>query len=251
MSAAATARGGELAGKVVLISGAARGQGAAHARRAVAEGADVVLGDVLPLDAVLAELGDRALGMPLDVADRSDWERLVDAAVARFGRVDVLVNNAGVVGRRPSPLAEHDLDNLRHVIDVNVVGTFLGMGVVSNAMPDGGAIVNVSSIMGVRGSPTAAAYAASKWAVRGMTRTAAIEFAARGIRVNTVLPGPVDTPMIPGDRDEALARHSDRLLLGRLGHVDDVVEAVLFLASARSSWITGADLLVDGGWTVR
>jgi 3alpha(or 20beta)-hydroxysteroid dehydrogenase len=240
------------AGKVVVISGAARGQGAAEARAFAAEGATVVLGDVLDDEgeAVAAELGDAARYRQLDVVDEASWQALV----AELDHIDVLVNNAGVV--HFAHLTELELADFRRVMDVNVTGTMLGMKTAAPALKraGGGAIVNISSISGLKGAAETPAYVASKWAVRGLTKAAAVDLAADGIRVNSVHPGVIDTPMVrrPGTTPEGiLERHLPRLLVPRLGTPDDVVPLVLFLASDEAGYVTGAEFVVDGGWTVR
>jgi 3alpha(or 20beta)-hydroxysteroid dehydrogenase len=239
-------------GKVVVISGAARGQGAAEARAFAAEGATVVLGDVLDDEgeAVAAGLGDAARYRHLDVVDEGSWQALV----AELDRIDVLVNNAGVV--HFAHLTELELDDFRRVLDVNVTGTMLGMKTAAPALgrAGGGAIVNISSISGLKGAAETPAYVASKWAVRGLTKAAAVDLAPAGIRVNSVHPGVIDTPMVrrPGTTPEGiLERHLPRLLVPRLGTPDDVVPLVLFLASDEAAYVTGAEFVVDGGWTVR
>jgi 3alpha(or 20beta)-hydroxysteroid dehydrogenase len=242
---------GRLDGKVALISGASRGQGAGEARRFVAEGASVVIADVLeePGEALAAELGSAARFVALDVTDEDAWGRAVDATVDAFGSLTVLVNNAGVLLFRQ--LINTPADEFRRVIDVNLVGTFLGIKAAAPAMTTsgGGSIVNISSVGGLIGLPAVSAYVASKFGVRGLTKSAAIELGDAGIRVNSVHPGSVDTPMI---RPEGLegADYSpfyERLPIKRLGTVDDVTNMVLFLASDEASYVTGAEFAVDGG----
>lgn len=239
---------GRLAGRVAIISGAARGQGEAAARAIAAEGASAVLGDVLD-DAgntVASSLGDHAAYLHLDVTSESDWHAAVDLAEARFGKVDVLVNNAGIV--RIAPLLDTSLDDYRAVIEVNQVGCFLGMRIVGRAIAraGGGSIINVSSTGGLEGVPKSIAYAASKHAVTGMTKTAAIEFGKYGIRVNSIHPGGVDTPMLDLD-DATRATGFTFLPLGRVARPDEMASVVVFLASEDSSYMTGSALLVDGG----
>jgi 3alpha(or 20beta)-hydroxysteroid dehydrogenase len=244
------------AGKVVVVSGAARGQGAAEAAAFADEGAHVVLGDVLDSEGkqVAREIGDAARYVHLDVTDESSWKSLADRAEAEFGRIDVLVNNAGVV--RFAHVDDLDVAEFREVLEINVTGTLLGIQAVAPAMrrAGGGSIVNISSIAGLKGSPDAAAYVTSKWAVRGLTKAAAIDLADAGIRVNSVHPGVIRTPMVmrPGTTvEEILERHLPRLLIPRLGTTADVVPLVLFLASGEAAYVTGAEFVVDGGWTVR
>jgi len=244
---------GRMDGKVALISGAARGQGEAEARRFVAEGAKVMLGDVLDAEgeAVAAALGDAARYVHLDVTDPGAWDAAVAATTAAFGRLDVLVNNAGIVRFTPIDGTAQALEDYRAVIEVNQVGVYLGMGAVVPAMTDagGGSIVNISSIDGIVGMAGVAAYVASKFAVRGMTKVAALELAPRRIRVNSVHPGFIDTPMITEDEgsldDSALAKS---VPWGRLGKVHDVTNVVLFLASDESDYCNGAEFVVDGGF---
>ena len=191
---------GRLDGKVALISGAARGQGEAEARRFVAEGARVVLGDVLETECRTVEesLGDAARAIRLDVTREDDWSRAVETALDAFGRLDVLVNNAGIV--RTGAIESTSLEDYRAVVDVNQIGTFLGMRAVVPAMREagGGSIVNISSNAGMEGVQGVIGYVASKWAIRGMTKSAALELGRYGIRVNVVCPGGVATPMIGG-----------------------------------------------------
>src|SRR6185295_9613065 len=189
---------GRLDGKVALITGAARGQGEAEARLFVAEGARVMLGDVLDDDGevVAKELGERAAYLHHDVTSEADWEAIVNATIARFGRVDVLVNNAGVF--RLQGMTATSLDEYMRIVTINQVGTFLGMKAVATPMigQGSGSIVNISSIAGLVGSAGTVAYTASKFAVRGMTKVAAVELAPFGVRVNSVHPGFIDTAML-------------------------------------------------------
>jgi len=247
-----TGRSGRLAGRVALISGAARGQGAAEARLFVAEGAAVVLGDVLdaPGEAVAAEIGDRAAYVHLDVTREDSWRAAVDVARARYGRLDVLVNNAGIL--RAGPAETLPLEDFEAVVRVNQVGCFLGMKAVIPAMRDagGGSIVNISSTAGITGRPGVVAYVASKWAITGMTKSAALELGHLGIRVNSVHPGAIDTPMIAGPAFEAdRVAYVAKLPIQRLGVPEDVAALVLFLASDESTYCTGAEFVVDGGAT--
>jgi 3alpha(or 20beta)-hydroxysteroid dehydrogenase len=238
--------------RVALVTGGARGQGAAEARAFVRDGGCVVIGDVLDPDgeALAAELGDAALYVHLDVADDRLWGDAVEAAERAFGPVTALVNNAGVI--RSSPVTEETLDAFRRVLDVNLVGAFLGIRAVAPSMAraGGGAIVNISSMAGMSGSRGTAAYSASKWGLRGLTKTAAIELAPDGIRVNTVLPGVIGTDMLTSTgrtRDEFERKWQERLLVPRLGTSEDVAELVVFLCSDDASYITGSELVIDGG----
>jgi 3alpha(or 20beta)-hydroxysteroid dehydrogenase len=240
---------GRLAGKVAIISGAARGQGAAEARLFAAEGARVVLGDVLDDEgaAVAAEIGDAAVYTHLDVTDEEQWQAAVALAETRFGGVTVLVNNAGILHFQA--VHRTDADDFDRVMRVNVRGVFLGMKAVTETMEraGGGSIVNISSTAGLQGLPFVAAYVASKWAVRGLTKSAAIDLGHKGIRVNSVHPGGIDTPMIAGTTSDA--PFYQRLPVARMGTADEVALAVLFLASDESAYIAGAELAVDGGAT--
>jgi 3alpha(or 20beta)-hydroxysteroid dehydrogenase len=244
---------GRLAGKVALISGAARGQGAAEARLFAAEGARVLLGDRLdePCAALAEELGAAAAWVHLDVTREEEWRRAVEAARARFGRLDVLVNNAGIL--RPGSIETLALADFEAVVRVNQIGCFLGMQAAIPALREsgGGSIVNVSSIAGMRGRPGLVAYVASKWAIRGMTKTAALELGRDGIRVNAILPGAIDTPMIAGPDFSAVDRaaHFAKLPVSRIGEPADVARLALFLASDESAYCTGADFVIDGGAT--
>ena len=235
------------ADKTVLITGAARGQGAEEARRFAAEGARVILGDVLDDDGaeVAKDIGDAATYVHLDVTDESSWEAAVGAC---DGVLQVLVNNAGVLGPF-TPIVKTSIDQLRQTLDINLIGTFLGLkhGGALIGASGGGAIVNISSISGMWGTPFASSYTASKWAIRGLTKVAALELGRMGIRVNSVHPGGVKTPMTAAVGDEGDSDWYKRLPIPRIGSVGDVAGAVLFLASDDAAYITGAELLVDGG----
>jgi 3alpha(or 20beta)-hydroxysteroid dehydrogenase len=240
---------GRLDGKVAIITGGARGQGAAEGRLFAAEGARVVLADVLDDEgrAVADEIGDAARYVHLDVTDEARWQAAVEAAEAAFGPVTVLVNNAGILHFRT--LDKTTLEDFDRVLRVNVHGVFLGMKAVTPSMvrAGGGSIVNISSTAGLQGLPHLGAYVASKWAVRGLTKTAAIDLGTRGIRVNSVHPGGIDTPMIAGTSGDA--PFYKRLPVPRMGSADEAARAVLFLASDDASYISGAELAVDGGAT--
>lgn len=240
-----------LEGRVVLISGAARGQGEAEARLFVAEGACVVLGDILEDlgKEVARSLAARAIFVNLDVSCETDWSRAVSAAIEQFGKLDGLINNAGV--RAASrPLTEYSLADYRSVVDVNQVGVFLGMRAVAPAMTEagGGTIVNVSSVAGMTGVAGSIAYTASKWAVRGMTKTAALELGPHGIRVNSIHPGGIDTPMI-ADLLAARPRvaNGSRNGAGRIGTAEEIATIALFLSSDESSMCTGSEFVADDG----
>lgn len=238
-------------GKVIIITGAARGQGEAHARRFAAEGARVVLGDVLDEAgrAVAADIGDAARYVHLDVSSESDWSAAVATAVEFGGRLDVLVNNAAIIA--PSAIEDTSLEQYMAVINVNQVGCFLGMRSVVGPMRDsgGGSIVNISSIDGIASKNGLVSYTASKFAIRGMTKTAAMEFGRHGIRVNSVHPGGVNTIMGNPIDHPALEIEPYRMqAIARIGYPDEIAAAVTFLASDEASYITGTELVVDGGW---
>ncbi|MBC7302528.1 MAG: glucose 1-dehydrogenase [Nocardia sp.] len=238
---------GRLDGKVAVISGGARGMGAAHARRFVAEGASVVIGDVLDDEGatVAKELGDAVAYRHLDVREPEQWAGIVGAAVEQFGGLHVLVNNAGIVNG--NLLVDFALDEWQRIIDINLTGTFLGMQAAVPAMKEagGGSIVNISSVEGLRGSPGLHGYTATKFAVRGLTKSAALELAAQGIRVNSVHPGLISTPMTEGIPADFL-----QIPLARAAEPDEVSALVAYLASDESSYSTGAEFVVDGGLTV-
>ena len=241
---------GRLAGRVALVTGAAspRGQGAAEARLLAREGAAVILADVADEEGerTTAAIGPAATYRHLDVTNEEEWAEIATWILERHGRIDVLVNNAGIWLSKP--LEDTTLADYRRVIDINQVGVFLGMRAVVRAMRAAGrgSIVNISSLAGLRGAQVPLAYAASKWAVRGMSRQAAAELAPHGIRVNAVFPGYVDTGMIDAGHQEI----AQRVPLGRrLATPDEVAEVVVFLASDESSYMSGAELVVDGAVT--
>ena len=252
---------GRLDGKVALVTGAARGTGEQVARLFVAEGARVVIGDVLEAEgeAVAKELGDSAAFVRLDVGSEADWTRAVERAQARFSRLNVLVNNAAILQMKP--LEETSLADFERHVRVNQTGPFLGMKAVVPALKaaGGGSIVNVSSVDGLSAKPGIVAYAATKWAVRGMTRVAALELGKHGIRVNTVCPevgGPaMRAPYVPAgiDVEKTLAFAHGIIPYQRsrepLELVRDVARMILFLASDESLSCTGGDYPVDAGWT--
>jgi 3alpha(or 20beta)-hydroxysteroid dehydrogenase len=237
---------GRLDGKVALITGAASGMGAAEARRFVEEGARVLLTDVAEEEgrSLAAELGTEARFEPLDVRDADAWQAAVAAAESTLGAVTVLVNNAGIVAF--GGVLDTDEALFRRLLDVNTVGVFLGMrAVVPSMRKTGGSIVNISSIAGMVGNSRSVGYTASKWAVRGMTKAAAIELAPLGIRVNSVHPGVIRTPMSVGAGD----RRSAVPPLGHVGEPEDVANLVVYLASDESRFTTGAEHVIDGAST--
>jgi 3alpha(or 20beta)-hydroxysteroid dehydrogenase len=243
---------GRLNGKVAIVTGGAQGQGAAICRGFVAEGAKVVVADIAADEGELLakELGDAALFRRHDVTSEEDWTATVAAAVDTFGRVDVLVNNAGIL--MFAELTATSLEDYERVIRINQFGTFLGMRSVVAAMEaaGGGSIVNASSIEGLGGMPFLVAYSSSKFAIRGMTKAAAMELGPKGIRVNSVHPGMIDTGMtrIHGG-DAAMEWGGQRVALKRVGLPEDVVGIYVFLASDESSYCTGGEYTVDGGAT--
>ncbi len=239
---------GRLSGKVAIITGAAGGQGEAEARLFVAEGAQVVITDIQDqVEQVAADLGDAAIFLRHDVSDSVAWTQVVAEALRRFGQVDVLVNNAAMFN--PKPLIETSAAEMVQHFSVNQLGVFFGMQAVIAPMKAAGAgsIVNISSVSGMRNIPGQFAYAASKWAVRGMTGNAAAELARLGIRVNSVYPGLINTAMLAGNSADTNARFARGVPLGRMADAKEVAEVVAFLASDAASYVTGAEIAVDGG----
>jgi len=248
-----------LAGKVALISGAARGMGAAEARLFAREGARVVIGDVLEaegaaIEAEISAKGGEAVFVRLDVSRESDWAQAVASTVQRFGKLDVLVNNAGIggVGR----VDETATEAWDRVMEVNAKGVFLGTRAAIPAMrgAGGGSIINISSQLGLVGmDDSSPQYTASKGAVRLLTKTTALQYARDGIRCNSVHPGPIVTPMTERRRAEPAVyqRMLSRIPLGRYGEPDEVAYGVLYLASDESAFVTGSELVIDGGWTAQ
>ena len=247
-----------VAGKVALVSGGARGIGAAAARLLTREGAAVVIGDVLEEEgretaAQIAEAGGRVLFVPVDVTSEDDWRRAVQATVGTYDKLDVLVNNAGISSRTNVEETPEDLWD--RVMAVNAKGVFLGtkLAIPEMRKAGGGSIINISSIYGIVGSDTSISYHASKGAVRIFTKATAIQYAGDGIRVNSVHPGFVDSPMteryhaLPGVRAARLAGTP----IGRLGTPEDIAAGILYLASDESSFVTGSELVIDGGWTAQ
>ena len=247
-----------LEGKVAIVTGGAHGMGAAEARLFAREGARVVIADIREEDgrrveAEIAEAGGEAMFVALNVADEAAWESAVQQAVARFGKLDVLVNNAGISGSRETDFRSTDAWD--RLMSINARGVFLGM---KYAIPEmqkagGGAIVNISSISGIVGQEYVhPGYNASKGAVRIVTKAAAVQHAGEGIRVNSVHPGMMPPMLGSENRDPAQRQASlANVPMGRPGEVEEVANAVLFLASDEASYITGAELVVDGGFTAK
>ncbi len=244
---------GRLDEKVVIVTGASRGQGAAEARLFAAEGARVALTDIVdaPGEELAATLGEQGHYWHLDVTSEENWTDVTNAVAHRWGRVDGLVNNAGLA--ITAPLAAMTLEDYRRVVDVNQVGVFLGMRSVVPLMAARahGSIVNISSIEGMIGIPFTIAYCASKFAVRGMTKVAAIELGILGIRVNSIHPGGVDTDMLrlAGGQADLGEWFAGATPLGRISTPDEVAAMAAFLVSDESSYCTGSEFVVDGGLT--
>lgn len=239
---------GRLDGKVCLITGAARGQGAMEAAMFAEEGARVWLTDVLDEEGAATANAVGGTYRPLDVRDEDSWTALVDELVGAEQRLDVLVNNAGIF--RSNRMLDTPVDEFRDVMSVNCLGVFLGMRAVAGPMAAGGSgsIVNISSVAGLQAAGGAFAYGTSKWAVRGMTKTAAAELARQGVRVNSIHPGLIETDMLDElhiDRE----RMTRRVPLGRTAQAREVAALALFLASDESSYSTGSEFVVDGGLT--
>ena len=242
---------GRLTDRVALITGAARGQGEAEARLFHREGAKLVIADVREEQgkALERELGERSLFVRLDVTSEEDWRDAVAVTLERFGALNILVNNAGIL--KLAPLLEMSLSDYMAVVDVNQVGCFLGMKIGARAIVDsgGGSIINTSSIGGLWGIPGGAAYSASKFAVTGMTKTAAIELGKEGVRVNSIHPGIIDTDMVRSFASEGASAKAAGVSLpvGRMGTPEDIAALALFLASDESAFCTGSSFTADGG----
>ena len=248
---------GRLDGKVAIISDGARGQGAAETALFVKEGAKVVFGDVLDeegrkLEAQIGELGGEVTYLHLNVINEEDWQCAVELAEAKYGRLNILVNNAGI--SRTHDLEDISTQDWDEIMDVNAKGVFLGTKYAIPAMrrASRGSIINISSIAGLVGGRTTA-YAASKGAVRLFTKATAIQYAGEGIRANSVHPGVIETPMTANmlsnaeQRESSIARHP----MGRVGRPEEVAYGVLYLASDESSFVTGSELVIDGGLTAQ
>ncbi|MEE4417995.1 glucose 1-dehydrogenase [Streptomyces bugieae] len=242
----------DLQGKTVIITGGARGLGAEAGRVAVEAGARVVLTDVLEEEgrAHAEKLGADARFIRHDVTSEEGWREVVDHAVATFGRVDGLVNNAGISGGS-HPLEQQSVQDFRRVIDINLIGVFIGMRTVIPVMKENGSgsIVNLSSAAGLMGLALTSGYGAAKWGVRGLTKVGAVELGTAGIRVNSVHPGMIYTPMTAHVGIAPGAGNYPHTPMARVGEPAEIAEAVAFLLSDAASYITGAELAVDGGWT--
>jgi 3(or 17)beta-hydroxysteroid dehydrogenase len=248
-----------LAGKVALISGGARGMGAAEARLFAREGARVVIADILEaegrgLEADIKAKGGEAVFIRLDVTSEADWQTAVETAVSRFEKLNVLVNNAGIGGG--GRIEDTTVEEWTRMMDINAKGVFLGTKAAIPAMrrAGGGSIVNISSQLGLVGMDISSPqYQASKGAVRLLTKSTAVQYAREGIRANSVHPGPIVTPMTERRRADPAQRQLmiSRIPLGRYGEPDEVAYGVLYLASDESGFVTGSELVIDGGWTAQ
>jgi len=246
-----------LANKTAIVTGGAGGMGAATARLFVAEGARVLLTDVLDAqgEALALELGHAARFQHHDVASESDWQTVLACALAHFGGVDILVNNAGVLMMRG--ILDTTKQDFERVLGINLVGTFLGTKAVAPGMIERGAgsIINISSVDGLKGSNAVSAYSASKWGMRGLTKVSAMELGPRGVRVNSIHPGGIATPMTTRagqtpEMAEATRRFYKTFPLGRVGQPEEVARVSLFLASDDASYVCGAEIAVDGGMSI-
>jgi NAD(P)-dependent dehydrogenase (short-subunit alcohol dehydrogenase family) len=245
---------GRLEGKLAIITGAAGGIGSAAARTLALQGAALLLTDADEQGAqrLAEELGGGASAVEHDVTNEDQWQAVVARALEAHGQIDILVNNAGVF--LASPLIDTSVEEFRRVVDINVTGVFLGMRAVAAAMIErrAGSVINMSSVAGLTGSPYLTAYAASKWAVRGMSKVAAKEWAQFGVRVNSLHPGQIDTDMNTRQREKT-PELIDKLIRGiplrRIGRPQEVADAIAYLASDESMYVTGSELAIDGGTT--
>lgn len=248
-----------LEGKVALISGGARGQGAVEAKLFAREGAKVVFGDILDesgkqVEAEIHEAGGEAAYVHLDVTREDDWRTAVNTAINRYGKLDILVNNAGILIRKGiEDTTEEDWDR---IMGVNAKGAFLGTkhSIPAMRQAGGGSVVNISSTAGLVASPSgSASYTASKGAVRLLTKSTAVQYAKEGIRCNSIHPGPIDTDMIQETLTDPakLEERMQRLPMGRVGTADEIAYGVLYLASEEASFVTGSELVIDGGTTAQ
>lgn len=237
---------GRLAGRVAVVSGGARGMGASHVRALASEGASVVFGDILDGDGevVAKEVGDAARYVHLDVTEPDDWQRAVATAVDEFGGVDILVNNAGILNI--GTIEDYPLSEWQRILDINLTGVFLGIRAVVPPMKKAGrgSIINISSIEGMAGTIACHGYTATKFAVRGLTKSTALELGPSGIRVNSIHPGLIKTPMTEWVPDDIF-----QTALGRAADPREVSNLVVYLASDESSYSTGSEFVVDGGCT--
>jgi 3alpha(or 20beta)-hydroxysteroid dehydrogenase len=240
-----------LQNKIILITGGARGQGAAEARLFAREGAKVVITDILDNEGktLAAELGDKATYLHHDVTNENEWHAAI-AAAEKMGGLHGLINNAGIY--QPKGLLETDTELFNRHTAINQLGPFLGMKLSVPLMEKsgGGSIVNISSTAGLKASPRAFAYSATKWALRGMTKTAALDLADSKIRVNSIHPGPIDTPMLHVRTPEQNAARVAQVPMKRMGTAEEIADLVLFLVSDESRYITGAEISIDGGATL-
>ena len=244
---------GRLDGKVVLVSGGASGIGAAHVRVFAAEGAKVVAADVQEdkgrevVDSVNND-GGVAVFVRLDVTNADDWQNAVNGAISRFGKLTTLINNAGVYW--PGGVEEETPEKWNKMLAINQTGVWLGMKTAVPALRDSGngAIVNISSLYGLIGSPGSISYHATKGAVRIMTKAAALEYVRQGIRVNSIHPGQIDTPILAGLTPEQNAQIQEATPMGRLGRPEEIAFGSLYLCSDEASYTTGIELVIDGGW---